>query len=153
MNRQVVNYNAMIKINAKVLGYIAWTQALIGMIGSLIFSEIMDLLPCNLCWYQRIALYPLVFIIGVGILRRDQNYVWYALPLAITGWIIAVYHNLIYYQVIQPLHFICNDTVSCIVPFNIFGFISIPLLSLAAFTLIIICLYWSIKLSSHEQRS
>ena len=52
--------------------YAAWIMALMATAGSLFFSEVMELPPCILCWYQRIALFPLVLIIGVSIVLRDQ---------------------------------------------------------------------------------
>lgn len=53
------------------LPYLAWVIALVATVGSLFFSEVMNLPPCVLCWYQRIAMYPLVFVIGTGITLRD----------------------------------------------------------------------------------
>lgn len=53
--------------------YVAWLQVLVGMLMSLYFSEIMKLPPCVFCWYQRIALYPMIVIIPVGILKKDKN--------------------------------------------------------------------------------
>lgn len=136
-----------------VLGYCAWSIALIGMLGSLYFSEVLDLPPCHLCWYQRIALYPLVVTIAVGIVRKEMQYVWYSLPLALIGWLIAVYHNLIYYRIVPEVDSVCGELVSCLSQFTIFGFVSIPLLSLVGFTIIILCLYFVIKSLPYEQRS
>lgn len=148
----------MMMTRTNLFAYLAWTQALLGLLGSLFFSEVMGLLPCNLCWYQRIALYPLVLIIGIGVARKDPQYLWYAWPLAVIGWVIAVYHNLIYYHIVPAAEFTCNDLVPCTTPFAIFGWFSIPLLSLLAFTSIIVCLYMEMKSSSltslpHESRS
>src|SRR5688572_2377036 len=68
-----------------LLPYAAWVLALFSMAGSLFFSEVMDLPPCVLCWYQRIAMYPLVLIIGIGIVANDLRWKTYALPLALIG--------------------------------------------------------------------
>src|SRR5687767_4898552 len=76
--------------------YLAWTIALGGTLGSLFFGEVMKLPPCTLCWYQRICLFPLPLILGVGIARRDRSLVAYAAPFVVLGLIIAVYHNLLY---------------------------------------------------------
>lgn len=84
-----------------ILPYLAWLIALISTVGSLFFSEVMNLLPCVLCWYQRIAMYPLVLIIGVGIVLRDGRMKSYALPLALVGLMISVYHNLLYYSTLR----------------------------------------------------
>jgi disulfide bond formation protein DsbB len=67
------------------LPYIAWITALLGTVGSLFFSEVMLMPPCVLCWYQRIAMYPLVLIIGIAIATRDSGFRRYALPLSLGG--------------------------------------------------------------------
>ncbi len=116
---------------------IAWLQALVATLGSLFFSEVMQLPPCKLCWYQRIVMYPLVWILGVGIYKKDKNSVIYALPLAVIGLLIAVYHNLLYYGVIPESLAPCTLGVSCTTKFfEWFGFVTIPLLSLAGFVVI-----------------
>jgi disulfide bond formation protein DsbB len=124
------------------LGYIAWLQALIAMLGSLMFSEIMYYPPCNLCWYQRIAMYPLVLILGIGVFNRDRRVRQYALGLAGIGWLISAYHNLMTYTSLIP-EGSCGvgDAVSCSVRWvNWYGFITIPLMALVAFTVIIVCM-------------
>jgi disulfide bond formation protein DsbB len=127
---------------AKIVLYIAWLQALVGFAGSLYFSEFQHFAPCVLCWYQRICLYPLVVILAVGIILKDKKMYWYAMPLAVIGWVIALYHNLLQYGVIAEVLAPCANTgVSCTEKYaNYFGFITIPLLSFLAFTLIIVCL-------------
>ena len=72
-------------IRRSVLPYLAWVIALVATVGSLFFSEVMGLPPCLLCWYQRIAMYPLVLIIGSGIIMRDSRMKYYALPLCLIG--------------------------------------------------------------------
>ena len=121
--------------------YIAWVIVLLGMVGSLFFSEVMNYPPCVLCWYQRIALYPLVAVIAAGIVLRDQRMKYYALPLTVAGLLIAVYHNLLYYGVIPKSISPCTEGVSCTdTQLELLGFITIPLLSLAAFAFIAVCL-------------
>jgi disulfide bond formation protein DsbB len=121
---------------------IAWTQALIAMLGSLFFSLVMQLPPCDLCWYQRIAMYPLIIILGIGIMRKDKTSLLYAFPLAVIGWVIAVYHNLLYYSILPEAMAPCKAGISCTTRYvEWFGFLTIPLLSLLAFSLILVCLY------------
>jgi disulfide bond formation protein DsbB len=116
------------------LAQLALLQAVIAMAGSLFFSEIMKLPPCLLCWYQRICMYPLVVILGVGIWKKDKNIPFFVLPLSITGTIIAFYHNLLYYKIIPESLAPCTEGISCTTKqIEIFGFITIPLLSLLAF--------------------
>lgn len=120
-----------------LLPYAAWTLALLSAAGSLFFSEVMELPPCVLCWYQRIAMYPLILIIGIGIALKDAKWKVYALPLALTGLAISVYHNLIYYGVIPESLTPCTQGVSCSErQIEWLGFITIPLMGLASFLLI-----------------
>jgi disulfide bond formation protein DsbB len=121
--------------------FAAWLIALFGTAGSLFFSEVMNYPPCALCWYQRIALYPLVFVIGIGIGTQDRGVVKYALPITLAGLVIAVYHNLLYYGFIAEKLAPCTEGVPCnAVQLELMGFITIPLMSLAAFLAIAICL-------------
>jgi len=114
--------------------YLIWLIALTSAAGSLFFSEIMELPPCVLCWYQRIAMYPLVVIVGLGILTNDKSWRMYSLALALAGLAIAVYHNLIYYGVIPESLTPCTQGVSCSErQIEWFGLITIPLMGLASF--------------------
>ena len=123
------------------LVYVAWVLALGSTLGSLFFGEVMGLPICTLCWYQRILLYPLVILLPVGILLRDRNVAAYALPLALLGSAIAVYHNLLYYGVIVESLTPCAESVPCTSrQIEWLGFITIPLMSLSAFVLIVACL-------------
>ena len=106
-------------------------------IGSLIFSEILKFPPCILCWYQRIAMYPLVVILAVGIWKKDKNTWAFVLPLSVTGLLIAAYHNLLYYNIIPESTAPCEIGISCTTKYiEIFGFVTIPLLSFLGFLLI-----------------
>ena len=69
-----------------------WLVALISTLGSLVFSEIMNLEPCVLCWYQRMAMFPLVLMLGQGLYTQDRRVVHYALPLAGAGALLAFFH-------------------------------------------------------------
>jgi disulfide bond formation protein DsbB len=127
-------------VNA-ALPYIAWITALLSAAGSLFFSEVMQLPPCSLCWFQRVAMYPLVIIVGTAIVARDSNFKIYSLPLALIGLGIAVYHNLLYYGVIPETVAPCEEGVPCnAVQLELLGFITIPLMGLAAFAVISACL-------------
>ncbi len=124
-----------------LLPYLAWSTVFAGTIGSLFFSEVMELPPCVLCWYQRIAMYPLVLIIGVGIVRRDTNLKVYALPLCLIGLGIAAYHNLLYYGIIPESITPCTAGVSCTSrQIEWLGFITIPFLALMSFVVTSACL-------------
>jgi len=136
-------FNRFAQIQTK-LAYVAWFQVLVATLGSLYFSEIMKLPPCLLCWYQRIFMYPLVYILAVAIILEDRRLKYYGLPLSITGLLIAVYHNLLYYHVIPESIAPCTTGISCTTrQIEWFGFITIPLLSLVAFTIttVVLLLY------------
>ena len=132
-----------LKLNAL---YIAWATALGATAGSLFFSNILNFPPCVLCWYQRIFMYPLALILGVGILAKDTKVHLYVLPLAAIGWVIALYHNLLYYSLIPDSITPCTSGISCTTKFiQYLGFITIPFLSLAAFSCILLFTFWSKK--------
>jgi disulfide bond formation protein DsbB len=98
---------------------------------------VMDLPPCVLCWYQRIAMYPLVIVIGIGIAARDRRWKMYALPLALIGLGISVYHNLLYYNIIPESLAPCTQGISCTSrQIEWLGFVTIPLMALTAFIII-----------------
>lgn len=144
-------------INSEWLLKIAFAQALVGMLGSLYFSDVLGLAPCTLCWYQRITMYPLVWIIGLGIYLNDLKVTLYALPLALIGTLIAFYHNLLYYDnmfnygVVPDTIVKCQEGLSCTSQqLNWFGFVTIPLLALIGFLIIDACLLGYNQLSKLE---
>ncbi len=109
-------------------------------------SRVLGFPPCELCWYQRILMFPLVAILTVGILKKDKNLPLYVLPLSIAGLIIAAYHNLLYYGVIPESINPCILGVSCLErQLELFGFITIPLLSLVSFAIINLCMALMLK--------
>lgn len=124
---------------------IAWIQAVIAMSASLYFSEIVGWEPCELCWYQRILMYPLVLILGLALWRNEKQIAYYVLPMSIIGGLIAAYHYLLQWGIFQESS--CSATaVSCAyVPEMWFGFVTLPLLSLLAFTLITFCMLKMIR--------
>lgn len=123
------------------LAYLAWAQALAATAGSLFLSEVLRLPPCILCWYQRILMYPLVVILAVGILLRDRRLRLYVLPLSVLGLGVAVYHNLLYFGLIPEGLTQCALGVSCTArQLELFGFVTIPLMSLVAFSVITVAM-------------
>jgi disulfide bond formation protein DsbB len=134
----------------------AWLIALASMLGSLYYSEIAHFEPCKLCWYQRIAMYPLAFILGIAAYRRDLGIRIYAATLAAIGGVIAAYHYLI--QVFPSLSSgECSVGVPCTARYvEEFGFVSIPWMALAAFSLILVLLAASrsgTEATSDQERS
>ena len=128
------------KMNWNIL-FLVWLVASVSTLGSLFFSHVMEFAPCVLCWYQRIFLFPLVIVMATGLFPFDRSAVKYALPLAIAGWLTAAYHNLLYSGIIPESIQPCSQGVSCTEEYiSIFGFLTIPMLSLLSFTAITILL-------------
>lgn len=122
--------------------YFAWLVSLVATLGSLYFSEIKGFIPCELCWYQRIAMYPLALILGIATFKQDFSVKKYVLPIAIIGWCISVFHYLEQkvpgFAQIKP----CTNGVPCNMEYiNWLGFITIPFLAFIAFTLIILFMF------------
>src|SRR5210317_785936 len=122
--------------------FICWIIASVSTLGSLFFSEIMEFPPCALCWYQRIFMFPLVIILLVGLFPFDKNIIKYALPVALAGWGFAFYHHLLYSGFIPESVQPCSQGVSCSETYlDLFGFLTIPMLSLVSFSTIIVLLF------------
>lgn len=136
------------------LVFISWIVALGAVIGSMGLSEILNLKPCALCWYQRIFMFPLAFVLGVGVYRKDDNSAYYALPLSIIGMVIAFYHTLLQWGIIKEVITTCSIDSSCAEPqINWFGFITIPFMSFLAFTTLTIILSVHIRLLRKSSNS
>lgn len=127
------------------------------LLGSLYFSEIADFVPCRLCWFQRIAMYPLTAILLVGAIRRDAAVRWYVLPLAVIGAGIAGYHTLIEWRPELDTGACGLTGPSCTaVWFREFGFMSLAVMSLVGFVTILTLLFFRFPATldpSEEARS
>ena len=125
----------------KNIVYLTWIQSIAATLGSLYYSEIKHYTPCVLCWYQRILMYPLIIIIAVGILRKDKNLYQYVLPMSVLGWLIALYHILLQKGILPEAVAPCVIGASCKTAYTgYFGFITIPVMSFTAFTIITLCM-------------
>ncbi len=117
--------------------WLSWTVAALATAGSLYFSEVAGFTPCTLCWYQRIAMYPLVIVLGVAVIARDATSVASARVLAVVGAAIAAYHIVLEWVPALGAG-ACDPANPCtLVWFRTFGFISLPTLALTAFLLIL----------------
>lgn len=111
----------------------SWVLALFASLAVLFIGEVMGQAPCVLCWYQRIAMFPLALILGVAAFRGDLRVWRYGLPIAAAGLLVAGFHTLLYYGVIPEGITPCGAGPSCTdAEMTIFG-LAIPVLSLAAF--------------------
>ncbi len=129
-----------------------WVVALSATMGSLYFSEIRGYEPCELCWIQRIFMYPLVLIIGIAYLQHNARIALTTAILAIIGGAISLYH-----YGIQKVDFLSDSApacgrVSCTGEYmNLFGFITIPFLALTAFVLIAVSSLLVLKVLKEEK--
>lgn len=129
-----------------MLIFIAWLVAAMSTLSSLFFSEVMELIPCVLCWYQRIFMFPLAIILLIALFPLDTRVVRYALPITIIGMLFAFYHLLLFYGMIPEDLQPCDKSISCAdSSMELFGFLPIPLLALIAFLTIFILLFKSRK--------
>jgi disulfide bond formation protein DsbB len=128
-------------LEASVGGREVWfacVVALVATLGSLYFSEIANFEPCRLCWYQRIAMYPLVPVLAAGAWLKDRNVVWYSVPLTLIGAGISIWH-----YALQRFPDLSSGVCSVDVPCNAayvweFDFVSIPYMALSGFALILL---------------
>ncbi|WP_269845711.1 disulfide oxidoreductase [Salipaludibacillus keqinensis] len=126
----------------------AWGIALMATLGSLYFSEILNYIPCELCWIQRIFMYPLAITLAIATVKKDVRQAYYTLPLSLIGLGFSVYHYML-----QKIPFLSSVGEACgIIPcnyqyINYLGFITIPFLATVAFLLISLLMVWVIKTS------
>lgn len=131
--------------------FVAWAISVTATLGSLYFSEIKQFEPCELCWYQRIFMYPLTILLGVASVKKEAGIAVYSAALSGIGLCISLYHYLI-----QKVAFFSSSAPECgRVPctgqyINLFGFITIPFLALIAFALIFIISFMLIRKTKGE---
>lgn len=109
-------------------------------LGSLFFSEVMQFVPCSMCWYQRIFMYPLVLIFLLNLLYPDEKLFKYSFPIVLVGFFFSVYHNLLMWDIIPENVVPCVQGVPCSTVYLDWGFITIPFLSLVAYSTILLLL-------------
>lgn len=131
----------------KYILHIAFIQAWLATLGSLFYSQIIGLVPCELCWYQRILMYPLVIILSVALIRKDKNVAYYVLPMSVLGAAIALYQYLLQMTPLGAIELTkCVITTPCSkIDAIYFGFITIPFMSLISFLVISITMYLLVK--------
>jgi disulfide bond formation protein DsbB len=121
--------------------FVAWLIAASATLGALFFGEVVKLPTCVLCWYQRIFMFPLAVILPLGLFPLDRKLIRYGLALAVPGLLLAVFHQLLVAGVIPESIQPCTQGVPCSQTVAVwFGFVTIPLLSAAAFSAIIVLL-------------
>ena len=118
--------------------YLAWIAALAATLGALFIGEVLGQEPCHLCWWQRVAMFPLAVILGVACLRGDLGVWRYALPLALAGAAVALYHSGLYLGLIpEPVEPCSRTGPSCTdAAMTLGGIVPLPVLSLGAFLIV-----------------
>jgi len=131
--------------------FFAWAIATIGTLASLFFSEIVKLPVCSLCWYQRIAMYPLVLIIPLALFPLEQKVVRYVGILTVFGWLVALFHVLLVAGVIPKSAQPCVQDIPCSeTHLNLFGFMNMPMMALITFSVIGLLLFFARNRDHHE---
>lgn len=116
----------------------AWGFALVSTFAALFIGEVMGMTPCQLCWYQRILMFPLAVILGMAAFGNDRRGAVYALPLALGGVVVAGYHTALVAGWVPQWWIPCGAGPSCSdQKLVILGNIQIPWLSLLAFMAIV----------------
>jgi len=129
-------------IRAAIWGYELWAAFVVAALatgGSLFFSEIAGFVPCELCWYQRICMYPLSIVTLLAALRGEYRIARYLLPLPVVGAGVSVYHLLVENGVVgQSSACFVSAPGGCATKWiNEFGYVTIPTLALTGFVLLI----------------
>jgi disulfide bond formation protein DsbB len=116
---------------------LAWIVALVTTLGSLYYSEHAGFVPCELCWYQRVLMYPLVIVLGVAWLRRDQKVWLTVLPFVVLGAPLSLYHWLVERVPAFAESSACSVSVPCTAPwFEKLGFVTLAWMAMSSFLLI-----------------
>ena len=130
--------------------YSAWAIALLASLGALFVGEILGQTPCLLCWYQRIAMFPLAVLLGIACLKNDCQVGRYATPLAAIGAALALWHVLVFYGVVPTAIEPCGQGPSCRgADMTVLGGAPLPVLSLVAFVLILAFLQLAARRGNH----
>jgi disulfide bond formation protein DsbB len=133
---------------AWTLVFAAWLVAAVSTLGALFLGHVMGIVPCTLCWYQRVFMFPLVFVLATGLFSRDGSVVRHALPLVAAGWLVAMFHLLLTRGVIPASASPCTQGIPCSqIDVEWLGFVTIPLLSVLSFSVIAIAL-----LAAHSRK-
>ncbi|MDO8424629.1 MAG: disulfide bond formation protein B [bacterium] len=128
---------SLIKERAVLFSFIV---ALLAVLGSLFYSEVAKFEPCKLCWIQRIFIYPQAVLLGIALCIKDRNAGIYSIALSAVGGFFALYHYLLQFGLVPTFSCsIAESAVSCSQRYVTgFGYITFPLMSLTAFSLIIV---------------
>lgn len=136
-------------VRSSVFGYELWLAFVVAAIatgGSLFFSQIAGFVPCELCWFQRICMYPLSIILLLAAVFDDYRIARYLLPLPIIGAGVSIYHLMVENGVVkQAQACLASAPGGCATKWiDKFGYMTIPTLALTAFLLLLALLLFAV---------
>ena len=114
--------------------------SLVAVIGSLSYSEIIGFVPCDLCWIQRMFMYPQAILAFIGLVKKEKSIVSYLFVLSIIGGFVALYHSLIHWRLISGSFLACTSslTAPCAKVYVLeYGYITIPFMAFSMFVYLI----------------
>lgn len=123
----IYSWSMLEKYNQHILP-LAFLLTAGALVASMVLSSVYNLVPCELCWYQRMLMLPIPLILGVALLKRDYSAYWYVLPFSILGMVVAFYQLLLQWGVVGESNLICDGTIPCgEAQIELLGFMTIPL--------------------------
>lgn len=135
----------------KTSHYVAWGMALVASLASVYFIEIVGNAAATLCWIERMLIFGIFLVLSVGILLKDERMHKYALPFVVLGLPVALFQQLVHWDIIKLAAESCSVSVVCTTKFfDLFGFISQATLCLTAYIVIGICLYMASRKGSNQ---
>lgn len=128
-------YSQITKFIRKNAVLLSFFVAALSMFGSLFYSIGLGWQPCELCWYQRIVMYPLAIIFGAALITKRKDVNIYTIPLALIGSVISGYH---YFTQWVQMAATCSTDVGCnFIYVQAFGYVTIPLMAFTGFALVL----------------
>lgn len=129
----------------------AWLVSIVATGSAVFIGEVMGMTPCVLCWYQRIAMFPIALVLGMSLYAEDRRGAVYALPMALIGLVIAGYHSLLVAGLVPQAWIPCSAGVSCAnQKLSIFWGLELPWLSFASFAAIAALLFVYLRGTRHD---
>lgn len=127
------------KVVKKYIDEIIFISSFVALVGSLVYSNIVGFPPCDLCWVQRMFIYPQLLIAGVSLWRKEKLAVYYGLPLSVVGGLIALFHSLTSWGIGGSLLSCTAEGGSCAKVYVMeYGYITIPVMALTVFTYLLL---------------
>ncbi|MBI4415344.1 MAG: disulfide bond formation protein B [Candidatus Kerfeldbacteria bacterium] len=131
--------NAVVRLFGRNGLQFAFVVALVSMLGSLFYSEIAKYTPCELCWYQRILMYPQTLLLFIALIKKDLGVTKYTLWMSLIGALVAGYHYLLQLNLVPAPCSAVGYSAACSQRFVMeYGYITIPMMAFTGFVLILL---------------